>query len=295
MDYKRIIKNQTLRFRILKVLSWVPDSWMIRLQYRIKMGRWPDLKQPRTYSEKLQVYKLRYRNPLMCLCVDKFAVRQYVKDKGLAHILNDLYGVYSSVDEIDFNKLPCQFVAKTTDGSGGQDVIIVDDKNKINEKNMKCFLSSKLGKKDINPGREWAYTGIQKPRIIIERLLGGGTGIEDYKFLCFNGKFRFLWIDKDRYTNHRRGFWNENLEFMPEVSSDYESFDEPIALPDNICEMVRTAEKLAEDFPHVRVDLYNVAGDIIFGEMTFYPLSGYVIYKPESFDFKLGSYFTAYS
>lgn len=295
MDYKRIIGSQTLRFRILKALSWVPDSWMIRLQYRIKMGRWPNLKHPQTYSEKLQVYKLKYRNPLMCLCVDKYAVRQYVKNKGLDYILNDLYGVYDSVDEIDFNKLPCQFVAKTTDGSGGQDVIIVDDKNEISEKYMKSFLSSKLGKKDVNPGREWAYTGIKIPRIIIERLLGVGSGIEDYKFLCFNGKFRVLWIDKDRYTNHRRGFWNENLEFMPGVSSDYESFDEPIALPDNICEMIRIAEKLAEDFPHVRVDLYNIAGVIIFGELTFYPLSGYVIYKPESFDLKLGTFFTEYN
>lgn len=294
LNYKKYIRSQKVRFFILRCLSWIPDSVMLRIQFRIKMGYWPNLNHPKTYSEKLQVYKLRYRNPIMCRCVDKYEVRQYVKDKGLGYILNDLYGVFNSAEEIDFKKLPCQFVAKTTDGSGGQDVIIVDDKTAINEKEVKSFLSSRLGKKDINPGREWAYTGIKKPRIVIEKLLGGGTGLEDFKFLCFNGKFKILWIDKDRYTNHRRGFWNENLEYMPKVSSDHENLEEPFELPGNIDEMIRISEKLSENFPHVRVDLYNICGKIIFGEMTFYPWSGYVIYKPESFDYQLGEFFTEY-
>lgn len=295
MDYKRVFRSQRLRFGILRCLTWVPDSIMIRLQFRIKMGYWPNLHHPKTYSEKLQVYKLKYRNPVICQCVDKYEVRRYVKDKGLGYILNELYGAYDSPGEIDFGKLPSKYVAKTTDGTGGQDIMIVRDKEYVNEIDFKKFIGSRLGKKDVNPGREWAYTGIEKPRIIIEKLLGNGADIEDFKFMCFNGKFRVLWIDKDRYTNHKRGFWDENLRFMPEVSSDYDTFERPCELPSNISEMIAVAEKLSEDFPHVRIDLYNIDGKIVFGEMTFYPLSGYVRYKPDAFDYKLGEYFTEYN
>lgn len=120
MNYKKLFKGHSLRFRILQLLSWVPDKWMIPLQYRIKTGRWPNLKSPQRFTEKLQVYKMRYHNPLMHQCVDKYEVRKYVTSLGLEHILVKLFGVYNNAREIDFSQLPTQFVIKTTDGGGAK-------------------------------------------------------------------------------------------------------------------------------------------------------------------------------
>ena len=297
MDYKKIIKSQKLRFAILHLLSWVPDRIMILLQYRIKMGFWPELKHPKRFTEKLQVYKLKYRNPLMHQCVDKYEVRSYVKSKGLGHILNELYGIYDTVDDIDLESLPPQFVAKNTNGSGGQDVMIVREKSGVSSKTLAEFFQLRMGKNVACLSREWAYSGIKKSRVIVEKLLESNNAdgsIEDFKFFCFKGKFRAMCVDRNRYSDHHRGFWDENLHFLKEVSSDHDTFSEIYPLPDNINEMIRYAETLSEDFPFVRVDLYNINGMIVFGELTFYPWGGYVIFKPESFDYHLGEYFTEY-
>lgn len=296
MDYKKIVKDQDTRFKILNMLSWVPDSIMLRFQYRIQLGRWPDFKHPKRFTEKLQLYKMKYRNPIMHQCVDKYEVRKYVESKGLGHILNELYGVYNSPEDIDFSKLPNQFVIKTTDGGGGLNVIVVKDKSKediqtIYEK-LRLWLNNK--KSAAAAGREWAYISDYPSRIIIEKYLEdktGGGNLSDYKFMFFDGVFKCLWIDKDRYTNHHRGFWNENFSFLSNVKSDHDTFENPPRLSDNILNMKSIAEKLAEGFPYARIDLYDVNGEIFFGEITYYPWSGYVQFTPDSFDYQLGSYF----
>ena len=109
--------------------------------------------------------------------------------------------------------------------------------------------------------------------------------------MFFNGKFRLLWVDKDRYVDHHRGFWDEDLHFLPNVYSDHATFQNPPALPSNIQEMIRIGQSLAGDFPYARIDLYNVDNKVVFGEITFYPWSGYVKFTPDEFDFRLGSYF----
>ena len=298
MDYKKIIKNQELRFKILRLLHWVPDSLMLWLQYRIKMGFWPDFKHPKRFTEKLQLYKMKYRNPVMGQCVDKYEVRSYVDSKGLGHILNKCYGVYDDANQIDFIKLPNSFVLKTTDGGGGENVIIVRDKNLVDENELKHKLNNWKGRNKIDPGREWAYTQMKSSRIIVEELLCDNSNadgsIEDYKMMCFNGKFKSLWVDKNRYSDHHRGFWDEKLNFLYDVYSDHDTFKVPPPLPENMDEMIRVAEKLSEDFPYARVDLYNIKGRIVFGEITFYPWSGYVKFTPDEFDFLLGAYFTEY-
>lgn len=301
MDYKKIIPNQKKRFEILRMLDWVPDSIMLRLQYRIKMGFWPDFKHPKRFTEKLQLYKMRYRNPVLAQCVDKYEVRKYVESKGLGHILNNLYGIYDSPYDIDFGSLPDKFVLKTTNGGGGLNVILVRDKESICEEDILMKLDSwtKNKRKSKSSGREWAYSGISSSRIIVEELLeddrNADGSIEDYKIMCFGGKFKCLWVDKNRYSNHHRGFWDKDLKFLPHVYSDHETFSEPPLLPCNIKEMISIAEHLSEDFPYARVDLYNIKGEIYFGEITFYPWSGYVKFTPKEFDFELGRYFTEYS
>ena len=297
MDYKKIISKRSTRIIILRKLNWMPDSIMVRLQYRIKMGFWPNLKHPKRFTEKAQLYKINYKNPVMPQCVDKYDVREFVQNKGLGNILNYCYGVYESVDDIHWDDLPKKFVMKLTTGGGGLNVVIVKDKEKEDIERLKQIVRSWTAprKKQPSTGREWAYMEIEKNRVIIEDLIEDDTNIDgsidDFKFMCYDGKFRYLWIDKNRYSDHKRGFWDEHLNFLEDVSSDHGTFKEPPQLPRNIDEMVKVAEIISEDFPYARVDLYNIKGKIYFGEITFYPWSGYVKFCPDSFDYELGRYF----
>ena len=293
-DYKRLIKNQKTRFLVLKILGFVPDAIMLKFQYWLKLGRKLNLKNPERFTEKIQLYKMYYRNPVLGACVDKYAVREYINSKGLKEILNDLYFVYDFSEEIDFSKLPNQFVLKTTDGSGGENVIICKDKSSSDLKEIKTKLSKWKDKKNINAGREWAYTQIKKSRIVAEKYLESPenpeAGIEDYKFLCFSGKPKYVIVDKDRYIEHKRNFYTIDKSKL-DVDSDCKQFDDDYCFPKNYDAMVLIAEKLSEDFPFVRVDLYNVSGKILFGELTFYPWSGFVQFSPDEFDYMLGKDF----
>lgn len=291
MNYKRIFKNQNTRFAILKALSWVPDGVMLKLQYRIKLGRKCNLKNPKRWTEKLQVYKMYYRNPVLPQCVDKYEVRKFVESRGCADNLVKLYGIWDHANEIDFSQLPPSFVLKTTNGGGGEDVVLVRDKETCDLKEKVSFLDRKRIK-EVNGGREWAYTGISKPRIIAEELLvnkeNPEAGVEDFKILCFGGEPHYIIVDKNRYIDHKRNVYTTSWERVY-VTTDHEQFESPYPEPVNFQEMLDVARKLSADFPFVRVDLYNVEGKIYFGELTFYPWTGYVQFAPDDFDFTLGS------
>lgn len=296
MNIKSIIGSQKTRHTLLKAFSWVPNRVMLPFQYYLILHRWPDMKNPQRFTEKLQCYKAYYRNDLMLDCVDKYTVREYVEKKlGTDEYLNILYQVCDRADEINFDLLPDKFVIKTTDGGNGDNVLICRDKSKLNIQETINRVNSWRNKKYYTVSREWAYEGAKKSRVIVEQYLesddNSDGSIDDYKFLCFNGKFRYLWVDKNRYSDHRRGFWNENFHFLEGVSSDCPTFDNPPTLPKNIDEMKSIAEKLSEDFPFARIDFYNINGKIYFGEITFYPWSGYVQYAPDSFDYDLGKNF----
>lgn len=276
------------------MLKFVPDSTMLKMQYRIKMGRSLSLKNPQRFTEWLQWYKINYRNSMIHECVDKYEVHHFVKQKGLQCILNNIIGVYGNAEDLNFDTLPDKFVAKTTDGGGGQNVIICKDKSNADFDKMRHELNSWLNHKNINPGREWAYTGIKKSQIIIEEYLENPTypevGIEDYKILCFGGEPKIIIYDCDRYIDHKRNFYDTDWNRIY-VDSDCHQKDVDVPKPENFEYMLQVAYKLSEDFPFVRVDLYNINGKIYFGELTFYPWSGYVKFDPDSFDFKLGQYF----
>lgn len=291
MNYKKIIKNQKTRFAILKALRWVPDKTMCGIQYWIKLGRICNFSNPKRWTEKLQLYKIKYRNPIMSNCVDKYEVRRFVERRGCGRNLVKLYGLWSNPNKIDFDKLPNQFVLKTTNGGGGLDVVLVRDKTSLNQKETIDFLASKMNK-GVNSGREWAYTGIKKSRIICEELLVNSenqeAGIDDFKILCFSGEPKFIWVDNGRFTEHRRNFFNTDWQRV-NVTSDTPQFDTEYPKPRNFDEMMEVARKLSEGFPFVRVDLYNIDGKIYFGELTFYPWAGYIQFTPDSFDFELGA------
>lgn len=291
MNYKKIIKNQNTRLAILKALSWVPDGVMLRLQYWIKLGRKCNLKNPNRWTEKLQLYKMFYRNPILSQCVDKYEVRKYVESKGCADNLVKLYGVWDHASEIAFSYLPSSFVLKTTNGGGGEDVILVRDKESCDLNEIVSFLDSKRVK-EVNGGREWAYTGISKPRIIAEELLvnkdNPEAGVEDFKILCFGGEPHYIIVDKNRYIDHKRNVYTTSWDRVY-VTTDHDQFETPYPVPVNFQEMLNVARNLSADFPFVRVDLYNVDGKIYFGELTFYPWTGYVQFTPDEFDFTLGN------
>jgi len=262
------------------------------------MHRKLNLRQPKRFSEKIQYYKAFYHNNDMLPCVDKYQARKYVEEKLRTNkYLVPLYQVCENANQIDFSSLPQKFVIKTTDGGNGANVYICKDKNKVNISNVIDKVNSWRNKQYYIISREWAYKGAQKSRVIVESLLESNENkdgsIDDYKFLCFDGKFRYLWIDKNRYSNHKRGFWDEYYNFLPHVRTDMPTFSEkdiPI-LPSNIREMQLIAEQLSEGFPFARIDLYNIHGTIYFGEITFYPWSGYIQFTPDRFDFELGSHF----
>lgn len=295
MNYKTIFRSQKFRFLILRLLAFIPDSCMLKIQYRLKLNRRLDLSKPKRFTEKLQWYKLEHRDPIMGKCVDKYQVREYVKSKNLESILCDIYGVYSDVEEIDFEMLPARFVIKTTDGSGGENILICKDKLSLDLDDVRAKLASWKNKKDINAGREWAYTCIDKTRYIIEEYLedemNPEAGISDFKFLCFKGKPFCVVYDKDRYIGHKRNFYDMDWNNLS-VVSDCPGFDDAgMEKPKGFDEMVRVAEVLSADFPFVRVDLYYLRDQVYFGELTFYPWSGYVQFVPDDFDFKLGRQF----
>lgn len=289
-------KKRRIKFGIAKMLFWVPDEIMLRVQYRILVGRWPNMKNPQRYSEKIQYYKIHYHHPDLMRCVDKYLVRDYVIEKlGTDRYLNELYQVHDKAEEIDFDALPDKFVIKTTDGGNGDNVLVCTDKKSLNIEKAIKKVDSWRNKKYYIISREWAYRGAKISRVIVEKYLeddaNADGSIDDFKFLCFDGKFRFLWIDKDRFSSHKRGFWDENLNFLEGVYSDWPTFGKGgIHLPENVKEMITLSEKLSRGFPFARVDWYNIKGKITFGEITFYPWSGYVKYTPDEFDFTLGKY-----
>ena len=271
---------------------------MLSIQYYIKLGRRIKWSAPTRFTEKLQLYKTQYRNANMGKCVDKYAVREYISMKGLDCILNELYGVYDKAEDINFDTLPEKFVIKTTDGSGGNNIIICGNKQELDIHKTIKTVNSWLNIKDANVGREWAYTQIEKSRIIVEQFLENRTnpeaGIEDIKILCFNGVPHYIIVDVDRYIGHKRNFYNIKWEKV-DVDSDCCQFDYEFPKPSNLDEMLDIDAKLSSEFPFVRVDLYNIDGKVYFGELTFYPWSGYVQFNPDSFDKHLGDLFNHYN
>ena len=289
--YKKIIRSKKLRFKILAVLRFIPDKTMIKLQYRIKTGRKLNLNNPQRYSEKLQWYKLYYRDPVMPQCADKYQVREFVKDRGLEHILNKLYATFDSPDAISFEKLPDKFVLKLSNGSGTN--ILCLNKNELDLEVVKKEFRAFYSQSGASAGREWVYHTDREPIIVAEQYLedpNQTNGIYDYKFICFEGIPYYVVQDISRFKEHRRNIYDMNWHDL-HITSDCPCSIESYSRPENLDEMAEIAKILSKGFPAVRVDLYSVRGKIYFGEMTFFPWSGYVIYDPDEFDLEVGKKF----
>lgn len=261
------------------------DETAVKKFFLKKAGYELNLENPQTYCEKLNWLKLNDRNPLMVKCADKYAVRDYIKECGYEEILNDLYGVYDNIKDINIDELPDKFVLKAAHGSNMG--LIVTDKSKINWKQQKMLMKLWL-KQDIYwSGREWVYKGMPK-RIIAEKYLEDEQGeLKDYKIFCFNGKACFLKYYGGRYSSSRfANCYDRDLNLLPvsdNVFKDNPSVIKPIK-KETFEKMVKIAEDLAKPFQQVRVDFYFANEKIYFGEMTFFHSGGVVKWNPDEYD-----------
>lgn len=299
MNYRNIIKSRDLRVKIMTYLSWIPDSIMLPLQYWIQTGRKLNLKSPKRFTEKLQLYKMKYRNPDMLRCTDKYEVRKYIEEKGFGKYLIPIIGVYNSVTEIDFKSLPNKFVAKTTDGGGGNQVLVCRDKNALTKELFNEKLNGWMSQRKVTKtaGREWAYENGFPRRIVIEKLIEADDlkkDLCDYKFFCFNGEPHYCQLIQERSTKETIDFYDMQWKHMPfrGLNPRCGSATQIAEMPKNFEEMKTIARKLSKGFPFVRVDLYSVNDGVYFGELTFYPASGYGHFTPDEWDEKLGELMT---
>lgn len=297
MSYKDIIKSRKMRLAILKCFSFIPDKPMIKLQYRIKFHRKLDLVNPKRFTEKLQWYKLYYRDKLMQQCVDKYEVRKYVEECGLSEILIPLVGVYNDVKDVKTEELPEQFVAKDTLGGGGNSVIICENKENLKENFLDILHDWTLSSTSYRQGgREWVYGG-KKHQIIIEHFLPSNKkdgGLIDYKFFCFYGKPEYLYVIADREVGKKAGLGIYNAdtyEKLDAVRCDEKPLGRIIKKPNVYDRMYEIAQILSKPFPESRIDLYCVENKIYFGEITFFDGSGYMSFNPDEFDFEMGNKF----
>lgn len=287
-----ILKNNGFRRFLEAGIKYFPDELVVRLQYRVLVGRWPNLKDPKRFSEKMEWYKLHYRIPLMTQCVDKYREKFYLNNKGFREYVPKTLQVCGKIEEVDFDKLPNAFIIKCNNGYGNN--VIVRDKSKMNKVKIYKTFNAWHSTSPVVFGREWAFLDVEQ-KILVEELLVSEDGtqkgdLNDYKFMCFNGEPKVIWADIDRYTNHRRNFYDLEWNQMP-VESDCPNTDYEVTAPYGLPKMLEIASLIAKDFPFVRVDFYSVNKKIYIGELTFYPWSGCVNYKPDSFDFELGEMF----
>lgn len=272
-------------------MEWLPDKLFLQLLYFFEMGKPLNLKKPQTFQEKLQWLKLNNRQTIMTTMVDKFAVKQFVTERIGERYVIPTIGVWDNADEIDFNKLPEKFVLKTTHGGGGGGVVICRNKCAFDFAGAKRLLNRSLKQDIYSHFREWPYRDVPR-RIIAEQLLElpDNSEVYDYKIFCFNGKPRFLKVDFGRFVEHHANYYDLNWKLLPFGEEGLMPVStHKIAKPSNIDEMLDLAVKLSEGYPFLRVDFYNIAGRIYFGELTFYPGSGMIHFSPIEWDIKLGN------
>lgn len=278
------IWNEKRRIKGKQDLNRITDEEFIISEYKKRTSRDVDLVTPKRFTEKLQWLKLFYRDPLIEKCSDKFMARLYLESIGKKKLLNELIGEYDSVDSIDFQSLPQQFVLKVSHGSGWN--IVCKDKSELNWGMYKYIIKSWLKQNLYIYGREWNYQNLS-PKIIIEKYIDSGDGqLTDYKFFCFNGELGFVQVDRDRFSNHKQSYFDMEWNLLPFTTGHVSMKEEE---PECFEEMKLLAKELSGPFPHVRIDFYNVGKKVYFGEFTFFDGSGFYCFDPDIWDYHWGS------
>lgn len=277
--------------RKTKILHLLPDKIYLKLRYRIKMHKRLNLKNPQTFNEKLQWLKLHDRNPDYTKMVDKYEVKKYVADIiGEEYIIPTL-GIYDKFEDIDFNKLPKQFVIKCTHDSGG--MVICKDKEKLDIANAKKKIEKSLKINYFYQGREWPYKNVNR-KIIIEKYMG--DDLIDYRFYCFNGdvKYIYQYINESQPDNSKPEPANCNIYDIDWHLQEFHQASKPTVekkfAPKTLDKMIKFSRIISKSIPFLRVDFYEIDGRIYFGELTFYPGGGFSKFYPDKWDYTLGDY-----
>lgn len=275
--------------RLYKNAEKYSDREYIEKLFYYQVGYKPNLDNPQSYNEKIQWLKLNDHNPLYTKLVDKVDAKDYVaKVLGSYDNIIPTIAVYERVEDIDFDKLPNQFVLKCSHDSGT--VFVCDDKTKFDKE--KCFsrLRERLNFNYFYGNREWPYKDVPH-RIICEQYMsdGSGKGLVDYKFFCFDGVPKMVYVGSARVGSQELDHFDMDFNLLPFERYFHHAKETPTK-PKNFDEMRKIAEKLSKGFSHVRVDLYDINGKIYFGELTFHPGAGFRPFYPVEWDYKVGEW-----
>lgn len=287
---RAIKKPRIIPISILhRTCKWYSDEFYLKILFRLEMGYPLNLKNPQTFNEKLNWMKLYYRNPVLVRMADKYLAKSYVASIiGDEYVVQN-YGVWDTVDKIDFDNLPKQFVLKSTGDSSG--IVICKDKSLLDIIKAKEKLSKSQNTNYYYFLREWVYKDIQ-PKIIADKFLDDKTGNElrDYKFLCFNG------VPKVMYCTNKGSEIFENYYDMDfnvlDINHGFNRRVPELCKPEAFDKMKILAAELSKGLPFVRVDFFYVNGSIYFGEYTFYDWGGMRPFVNKDWDIKLGSWIT---
>mgnify|MGYP000018412896 CR=1 FL=1 len=291
MKHQITLRN-LLKFMLIRGGEILPDKLYLSWLYRLYTGNKLDWEAPITFTEKLQVLKLYVNNtPLCTRMADKYHVREIISNTLGEEYLIPILGVWNSFDEINFTSLPNQFVLKTTHDSGG--IVICKNKFQLNLHEAKKKLDSHIRENYFYRGREYQYRGIP-PRIIAEQFMvdESGTDLKDYKFFCFDGEPKVLFVASERFNGKgepaRFTYYDMDLNVLPFSSRGHKISENPLSEIPNFEEMKSCARILSKGFPHLRVDFYNINGKVYFGELTFHHDGGLVPFEPHDWNVRLG-------
>ena len=285
-DYRKIVKNQELRLKLEYLLRFIPTKPYLKLVYRVKTGKKLNLKNPVGFNEKEQWLKLNDIHPEYTKLVDKYEVREFVHERIGDNHLFPLLGVWDRFEDICFNNLPKEFVLKCTHDSGS--VKIIRDKAVIEKETLQKFFR---GRQKINPyafGREYPYKRV-KPRIIAEQFMStpDGKAPNDYKFFCFDGEPYIMFVATERETDTKFDFFDMDFNHLP-IYNIHPNSDKTIKKPTCFEEMVDISRKLSSGMKFVRIDLYEIDGQVYFGEYTFFHGGGFWLFDPPEWERRLG-------
>jgi len=282
-----------LRLRSKLKAKLISDKKYVNDKFIRNFGVLPDLQNPQRYNEHISKILLTQPGPLTKQCVDKYEVRQYVRDKVGGHILNDLYGIYTNTKELkeDWATLPRQFVLKAKHGCGWN--YLCKDKDRVDFKHIKTLFDHWMKSNFYYAQREHVYKELM-PGILAEKYLQDESGgLIDYKIHCFNGEPRFINVIYDRFTNMRLNTYDMDWNFVDIDFDDHYPTDPNLKIekPERLDKIIEYSKQLSWDFKYVRVDFYIVDGKIYFGELTFTPGNGaYTSFTKED-DSYFGSFF----